>query len=132
MALALSIWTGWIWPVLKISIPVPVFALLIALTWWHFDKTSSVRQAVDKAVDQYTNVTELAAANARIEELERQRLAGDAAQAWLQLQLAAQNVAEAVTDKLREQETADYENKLVAAGRRCTLDDYDLDWVQHD
>ncbi|RWB95520.1 MAG: hypothetical protein EOQ56_27600 [Mesorhizobium sp.] len=132
MALALSIWNGWIWPFLKISIPVPVFALLIALGWWHFDKSSAVRQAVDKAVDKYTHVTELAAANAEIEELKRQKLAAFAAYAWLQVQIAARQVADAAAQKIQEQEDQKYAQALKAAGRDCTLDDYDLDRMRND
>ncbi|MER9176296.1 hypothetical protein NKH72_22210 [Mesorhizobium sp. M0955] len=123
---------GTVWPILKISIPIPIFVLLIALAWWHLDKASSVRQAVDKALDKYTHVTELAAANAEIQELKRQKLAGDAAQAWLQIQIAARNVADAAAEKFQEQEDQKYEQALKAAGRGCTLDDGDIDRMRND
>ena len=127
-----QIWIGWIWPVLKISIPIPLIALLAAFVWWQVDKTSAVRQAVDKAIDHYTHVTELAAANAEIEELKRQKLAGDAAQAWLQVQIAARNVADAAADQLNEQKDAKYAQQIKAAGRGCTLDDADIDGMRND
>ncbi|MER9436691.1 hypothetical protein NKJ04_17510 [Mesorhizobium sp. M0618] len=127
MEIALAIFWGRVWPVLKISIPIPLFLVLILLAWWQLDKSSSIRAAVDKAVDSYTHITELAAANAQIEELKRQKLAGDAAQAWLQIQINARNVADAAAEKLNEQEDAKYAQALEAAGRRCTLDDADID-----
>jgi hypothetical protein len=121
-----------IWPILKISIPVPVFVLLIAFGWWQLDKTSSIRQAVNKAVDQYTHVTELAAAKSQIAELERQKAAGDAAQAWLQVKIAAQSVIDAAADKINEQEDQAYEAQIKAAGRGCTLNDADIDGMLND
>ncbi|RWI35439.1 hypothetical protein [Mesorhizobium sp.] len=132
MTIALELFWRFVWPVLKFSIPIPVFALLLALAWWQFDKGSAVRQAVDRAVDKYTNITELAAANAEIKELRRQKMASDAANAWLQVQIAARKVADAAADKIQEQENQKYEQAIKAAGRGCTLDDYDLDRMRND
>ncbi|RUX60158.1 hypothetical protein [Mesorhizobium sp. M7A.F.Ca.CA.002.12.1.1] len=126
------IWKEWVWPFLKISIPVPLFLVLAIFLWWQLDKTTSIRTAVNKAVDGYTHVTELAAANAQIEELKRQKLAGDAAQAWLQIQITARNVADAAAEKLNQQEDEKYAQALKDAGRGCTLDDADIDGMRND
>ncbi len=54
------------WGFLKITIPVPLAALVAAFLWVQFDKGSSVRKAVDKAVRQLVAGAELDAARAAL------------------------------------------------------------------
>ncbi|ESX17879.1 hypothetical protein X766_15900 [Mesorhizobium sp. LSJC255A00] len=119
-----------LWRVLKICIPVPVLAILILLAWWQLDKSSSVRLAVDKAVDGYTHVTELAAANARIYELERQKDAADKAADWLTHQIEALNRKQVADDNINEKKDITYAQALKDAGRGCTLNDADIDGMR--
>ncbi|AZO48051.1 hypothetical protein [Mesorhizobium sp. M4B.F.Ca.ET.058.02.1.1] len=132
MELALLIWTRWIWPVLKISIPVPLFLVLALFLWWKVDKVSSIRHAVDKAVDSYTHVTELAAANATIAELKRQRQAGDDANFWLLARIAELQSKQLKDDDINEKKDIAYAQALKDAGRGCTLNDADIDGMRND
>jgi hypothetical protein len=116
-----------LWRVLKICIPVPVFAVLLVLAWWQIDKSTALRQAVDKAVDGYTHVTELAAANARIYELERQKDAADKAADWLNQRIEALNKKQANDDAINEKKDITYAQAIKDAGRGCTLNDADID-----
>lgn len=121
-----------LWKILKISIPVPVFAVLIVLAWWQLDKTTALRHAVDKAIDNYTHVTELAAAKAQIAELKRQKRASDDANTWLNGQIQAQRVKQASADAINEKKDIIYAQALKDAGRGCTLDDGDIDGMLND
>lgn len=51
--------------VLTFGITIPVGVILLAALWVHFDKGSSVRSAVDRAVIELVAGAELEAANAR-------------------------------------------------------------------
>lgn len=125
----LRLWTGFIWPLLKLSIPVPLFLVLAIFVWWQVDKTSSIRTAVDEAVESYTHTVELTAANAQIEELKRQVNAASEASAWLRIRIA-QNEANEAARKLQEKKDADYIDGLAAAGRAWYLDDNDINWLR--
>jgi hypothetical protein len=66
----------------------------------------------------------------RLAETERQRLAAEAAAGMLRNELDRQTDAEqAAADKL-EQARAEYEQKLADEGRKCTLNDEDVQWLQ--
>ncbi|RWB40461.1 MAG: hypothetical protein EOQ44_25315 [Mesorhizobium sp.] len=116
-----------LWKILKISIPVPLFAVLLVLAWWQLDKHSAVRRAVDKAVDSYTHVTELAAANATIAELKRQQRAAEDAATWLNHQVDALQKKQAADYAINEKKDITYAQAIKDAGRGCTLNDADID-----
>lgn len=54
-------------------IPVPLIAILAALAWVHFDRSSAVRRAVDKAVTELVAGAKIAALESEIDG--RRRLA---------------------------------------------------------
>mgnify|MGYP000941717587 CR=1 FL=1 len=58
---------AWLWRVLRVSIPVPLAAVVVVAGWWWIDRTSAVRHAVDKAVTELVAGEELAAAKALAE-----------------------------------------------------------------
>ena len=57
--------------VLFFAIPVPVVILLAAWGWLTVDKYSSIRRAVDRALEELVSGAELAAARARAASLEK-------------------------------------------------------------
>lgn len=76
------------------------------------------------------HVSELAAAQARADELRRQVEAGRKTNENFAAQLAVARRLNAEAEQKQEQEISDYEAKLVAAGRSCRLDAGDLDWLR--
>ena len=74
--------------------------------------------------------SKLDAANAELAE--RQRQANAAAQSYTELQkrLAAQQQKNAADDAAMDAARADYERRLDEAGRRCTLNDEDIEWLR--
>ena len=57
--------------ILTFGLTIPVWAVLGAYLWVQFDKTSTVRQAVDRAVTQLVTGAELEAEKAKREALEK-------------------------------------------------------------
>lgn len=60
-----------VWPLLTAGITIPLWLILAAGLWLHFDKSSSVRQAVDRAVSDLVHSAEIEAAAAREEALRK-------------------------------------------------------------
>lgn len=58
-------------PILTVGITIPLWFILAAGLWLHFDKVSAVRQAVDRAVSDLVHSAELEAAAAREEALRK-------------------------------------------------------------
>lgn len=58
-------------PVLTFGLTVPLWLILAAALWVHFDRSSAVRQAVDRAVTELVAGAELDAAKARLEAMRR-------------------------------------------------------------
>lgn len=54
------------WRVLTIMIPVPLALIVAAGLWVHFDKSSAVRKAVDKAVSELVAGAEIDALEAQL------------------------------------------------------------------
>lgn len=57
--------------ILTFGLTIPVWLILAAGLWIHFDKGSAVRQAVDRAVTELVTGAELEAAQARVQALEQ-------------------------------------------------------------
>lgn len=60
-----------LWGALTFGITLPVWAFLAAGLWLWLDRTSSMRQAVDRAVTTLVDGAELEAERARVAALER-------------------------------------------------------------
>lgn len=60
-----------VWPLLTAGITIPLWLILAAGLWLHLDKTSTVRQAVDRAVSDLVHSAEIEAAAAREEALRK-------------------------------------------------------------
>lgn len=73
--------------------------------------------------------SELTAAKAELAERQRQADAASQAYTELQKRLAAQQQKDAADDAATELEIAQYEKKLADAGRGCSLDDSDVQWL---
>lgn len=58
-------------PALTFGITIPLWLIIAAGLWVHFDKASTVRQAVNKAVSDLVHSAELEAAKAREEGLRK-------------------------------------------------------------
>lgn len=57
--------------ILTFGLTIPVWLVIAVGLWVHFDKSSAVRQAVDRAVTEMVAGAELEAAKARADALER-------------------------------------------------------------
>lgn len=57
--------------ILTFSLTIPVWLALTVGLWVHFDKSSAVRQAVDRAVTELVTGAELEAAQARVQALQQ-------------------------------------------------------------
>lgn len=66
---------------------------------------------------------------ARLAEEHRQRKAAETASDWLRIEIAGRDAQAAIDAEKTELEIADYEKKLANAGRSCSLDDADIDWL---
>ncbi|MFC6488042.1 hypothetical protein [Nitratireductor sp. GCM10026969] len=87
--------------ILTFGITLPLWAFLAAGAWFHFDKSSAVREAVDNAVTELVAAEELAAASAEVAALsaiadERERRLAAAQRAN---RLYAERLAETVQEK---------------------------------
>ena len=58
-----------LWTILSFGLTVPVWLILTAGLWIHFDKGSAVRQAVDRAVTELVAGAELEASRAETQGL---------------------------------------------------------------
>ncbi|MER8946118.1 hypothetical protein [Mesorhizobium sp. M0959] len=67
----------WVLPLLTFGITLPVWIFLVAGIWLWWDKTSEVRQAVDKAVTELVAGAQLDALNAELVEQRRLRAWSD-------------------------------------------------------
>ncbi|MES0164861.1 hypothetical protein NKJ87_02550 [Mesorhizobium sp. M0027] len=67
----------WVLPLLTFGITLPVWIFLVAGIWLWWDKTSEVRQAVDKAVTELVAGAQLDALNAELVEQHRLRAWSD-------------------------------------------------------
>lgn len=103
-------------------------AVLVAFTLWNslVDNPRVSRETSQLMVAR----ADLEAEQFHRKELERQITEGEAAIAALEQQLAALEIQEIEEDRLGEEERAKYEAELAAAGRRCTISDADLRWLQ--
>lgn len=121
---------AFLWRAATFTLPVPLFVIAFAVGWWHFDKTSAVRRAVNDALTEAVAGAEIAALNAKLTERERQLAAGrKAAEGFADL-LRESQLREAQQAAIDAEEDAEYEAELAAAGRRCALDRSDLDWLR--
>lgn len=118
------------WRIARISLPVPLFVIALAFGWWQLDKHSAVRRAVDDALTEAVAGAKIAALEAQLAERTRQLEAGrKAAEGFAELLRQAQ-LREAQQAAIDATEDAEYEAKLLAAGRGCALDIDDLDWLR--
>lgn len=122
---------GFLRPILVFGITLPLWAFLVAGAWLWLDRTSAIRQAVNEAVTELVAGAELTAANATIEEERRRRAAAEYAIAAYTKQASEDAAADAAMTERLEQEIADNEKRLSAAGRQCLLDADDLIWLRN-
>lgn len=114
------------WRIARISLPVPLFVIALAVGWWQLDKTSAVRRAVDDALTEAVAGAKIAALEAQLAERTRQLDAGrKAAEGFADLLRQAQ-LREAQQAAIDATEDAEYEEKLRAAGRARRLDADDI------
>lgn len=104
-----------LWRLAKISIPVPVVAILFALGWVYFDRASAVRRSVDKAVTELVAGARIAALEAEIDG--RRRLAMYAAVNAEEARRRADTAAAAAFElearlALSEQQRREFEDEL--------------------
>ncbi len=110
--------------VLTFGITIPLWLILAAGGWAWLDKTSAVRQAVNKAVTQLVHSAELDAAKAReealrkiIAEKDRQAERDRAAMArFSELLLAAEAQKETLNDELAELEARPAPDNCIVDG----------------
>ncbi|MBZ8133208.1 hypothetical protein [Afifella sp. IM 167] len=110
--------------ILAFGITVPVWVFLAAGLWLHFDKSSAVRQAVDRAVTELVAGAELAAARAEAAAQEKLRVAAEARAA--EVSAANARFQERLAEAAREQENlSDEIQELLArpVSADCTVDD---------
>lgn len=118
------------WRIARISLPVPLFVIALAIGWWQLDKHSAVRRAVDDALTEAVAGAKIAALEAQLAEKERQLAAGrKAAEGFAELLRQAQ-LAQEQQAAIDQAEDAEYEAKLDAAGRKCGLSSDDIDWLR--
>ncbi|MCA0276233.1 MAG: hypothetical protein LCH86_09525 [Proteobacteria bacterium] len=99
-----------VWRVLTVMIPIPLVLIIAAGIWVHFDKSSAVRRAVDKAVTELMAGAELDALKAQLaaEKTARAFLEGKAAslaeanQRFEDARIAAERKNEGLSDELDE------------------------------
>lgn len=109
--------------VLTICIPVPVIAIVAVAGWLWIDRTSAVRQAVDKATAELVAGGQIAALKAQAAAAERDKIATDYAYAGFTKRLAA--------DMEKDGERKDVALPKALADRPWTVEQPDADWVQH-
>ena len=124
----------WLWlsrnvgALLTFGITLPIWLLIAAVVWFHFDKTSAVRHAVDRALTQLVHSAELEAAQARAEGLakivERMREQGErdrlAYQRFAELLATAEHRNGVLIDEIADMEA-------MPAPDSCTVDGALLD-----
>lgn len=125
-----AIWS-FIRPILVFGITLPVWVFLVAGAWLWFDKTSSVRQAVNKATAELVAGAQLEALNAQLVEERRIRAwsdgkAEEAAKIAADERAARVDLEQQLTQtdaqkKESDDELAALKAKAVSAG--CTVDD---------
>lgn len=104
-----------LWSLARMSIPVPVVAILIALAWVHFDRASAVRRAVDEAATELVAGARIAALEAEIDG--RRRLAMVAAANAEEARRRAETAEAALFEletrlALSEQQREEFEREL--------------------
>lgn len=115
--------------ILTFGITLPVGVILAAGIWVHFDKNSTVRQAVDRAVEELVTGAELEAEKAKNDALERviselkgQAEALEAANRRFSDNLrTAQLDLENANDEIKELATRPVNNKCVVDGSVLNL-----------
>ncbi|GAA4108948.1 hypothetical protein ACFFTN_01540 [Aminobacter aganoensis] len=98
------------WRVLTIMIPIPLALIVAVGIWVHFDKSSAVRKAVDKAVTELVAGAEIDALEAQLaaEKTARAFMEGKAAslaeanQRFEDARIAAERANEGLSDDLEE------------------------------
>lgn len=108
---------------LSFGITIPVGVILIAGLWVHFDKGSTVRKAVDRAIEQLVTGAELEAERAKNEALEQvvSELRGQAEA----LEIANQRFSENLKSARLDLENANDEIKELATrpvNDQCVVD----------
>lgn len=85
-----------LWRVASITIPLPLALIAVAALWFHFDKASAVRRAVDEAIRETVAGAELAALAAERDAAEA--MADAQGEAARRAQAAAMAAAQARDD----------------------------------
>lgn len=106
-----------------------VMAAAAVLTFYEAPVLGRVAQVERAALRGYVLKTELETANAKAFELLRQREAAEAALAAFEKKQLEEDARAAIQMSRLEEEIADNEKLLSAAGRSCLVDDADVDWL---
>jgi hypothetical protein len=112
--------------VLTFCIPVPVVAIAAIAGWLWIDRTSAVRQAVDRATTELVAGGEIASLKAKLAVAEINRVAGDSADENFTRQLAVDQ-DEAAKDE--ENEHVAHDAQRAFSGRAWPIGQSDLDWL---
>ncbi len=110
--------------VLTFGITIPLGVIIAVFLWFHFDKSSDIRKAVDGAVKELVAGAELEAANARVEALNK--IALERQQRVERLELANRNYANKLADANTQLDNANERiEKILSRPNRavCDLDD---------
>lgn len=102
--------------------------LFVGARWWLSWHDSNVREA---ALVGYVLQSKADAAEAKLAEVQRQVSAGEIVIASYQEILKNARAKDAEEDAQFANDRTEFEAKLLAAGRRCQLDDSDLFWLRH-
>lgn len=104
--------------------------ILSSLLWITYNHFIGHPRVANEARLGYVVLSEKAAIEAKLKLEEKRRKAAEEISSRHQALLKIAN-AEAEAEQARlEQENADYEARLEAAGRSCRLDDADIEWLR--
>lgn len=120
---------GFLTPYLNAIIVVVTAIITLAATAL-YDRVVDDPAVRRQALSGYVRQAELDAANAKLAETQRQRDVAAQALEEHRKRIAALQAAQAAADARREQERADHEKALVAAGRHDGLTDADIKWLR--
>ena len=119
---AATVW-AFLGRVLTFCIPVPVIAIAAIAGWLWIDRTSAVRQAVDRATTEMVAGGQIAALKADLAAAQREKIATDYAYAGFSRRIAA--------DAAKDGEQKDVALPKALTDRPWTVEQPDIDWVQH-
>ena len=104
--------------------------ILSSLLWITYNHFIGHPRVANEARLGYVVLSEKAAIEAKLKLEEKRRKAAEEISSRHQALLKIANAQAEVEQARLEQENADYEARLEAAGRSCRLDDADIEWLR--